>query len=282
MIPACAVVRSPGARPVSSALVLHGILGSRRNWRGFARRLVAARPDVALALVDLRNHGDSWGTGAPADPPHTLAACAADLDALVPALTAREGLPAPAAVIGHSFGGVVALAWARRRALADRPLAQCWVLDALPAPAAPVGEIARVIAGLRAVSLPLARREDLVDHLTGAGFSQGVALWMTTNLRRGPDGGGLIWRFDLDAVEQMLADYVREDLRPWLRERAPGAAITFVRAARSDRWTPEALADLADLPGARVRLLPGAGHWLHVDNPAGLQAMLAAGLPEPP
>jgi pimeloyl-ACP methyl ester carboxylesterase len=269
-----------GAAPRACALVLHGILGSGRNWRGFARRLVAARPDLALVLVDLRNHGESWGSSRPVAPPHTLEACAEDLDALLPRL-AEEGVDAPRIVIGHSFGGKVALTWARRRARAGQPLAQCWVLDALPGPMdlsdpAGAGEVARVIAGLRALPQPLARRDDLVRAMLAAGFSRPLAMWMTTNLRRGE--GGLVWRFDLDGVERMLQDYARIDLRPWLRERRPGAAITFVRAARSDRWTPAALADLDGLPGAAVTTLPDAGHWLHVDNPTGLQALLADGL----
>ena len=63
-------------------LVLHGILGSGRNLRSFAQRLAQARPELRLWLVDLRNHGDSQG----APPPHTIAACCDDLDALVRAI----------------------------------------------------------------------------------------------------------------------------------------------------------------------------------------------------
>ena len=49
------VVTAEGARPERAILFLHGILGSGGNWRTFARRFVAARPDWAAVLVDLRN-----------------------------------------------------------------------------------------------------------------------------------------------------------------------------------------------------------------------------------
>jgi pimeloyl-ACP methyl ester carboxylesterase len=52
------------APPVRTAFLLHGLLGQGRNWRTFARRLVAAAaeagaPNWRLLLVDLRCHGQT-------------------------------------------------------------------------------------------------------------------------------------------------------------------------------------------------------------------------------
>ena len=109
-----------GPAPSRWMLVLHGILGSGANFRGFARRLAASAPGWGFVLVDLRMHGQSQG----APPPHTLAAAAADLRRLGEHL----GLPI-AGVMGHSFGGKVALAYT---AASGRELEQTWVLDASP------------------------------------------------------------------------------------------------------------------------------------------------------
>lgn len=274
-VPAHAVVESEaeGAAPRRTAFVLHGILGSLKNWRSFARRIVGAWPDWRVVLVDLRNHGDSHG----APPPHTLAACAADLRALA----ARLGVE-PELVVGHSFGGKVALVYGREYEVDSPALRGVWVLDAVPGPAPGgadrrgVHEVERVIADVRRVAVPVPSREALVERLRALGHGDAVARWMTTNLR--PVPGGFAWRFDLDAVEEMLADYAREDLWPYLADPGRRASVDVVRATRSDRWTSDVLERFADL-GPRVRLhtLAGAGHWLHVDDPRGLLAILAAG-----
>lgn len=68
----------------------------------------------------------------------------------------------------------------------------------------------------------------------------------------------------------------------------PGTILHMVRGQHSDRWTPKMLKQLTQCAercgaikatGQRVgdlhlHMLPDAGHWLHADNPAGLQAMI--------
>ena len=83
--------------------VLHGIFGSFRNWRSFALRLHRQQQNFRIVLIDLRCHGDSSGQQAP----HTLAACAQDILALA------RSIGHPDVVIGHSFGGKVALCYGR-------------------------------------------------------------------------------------------------------------------------------------------------------------------------
>jgi esterase len=254
------------------ALVLHGALGSGQNFNRFVQKLAARRPEYRYALVDLRHHGQSTGD---IPPPNTLAACAGDLVALGRALG-----KAPDVLIGHSFGGKVALEYARRGA---PELAQVWVLDSVPgAQLSNEGsEIRRVIAAVRAVPLPAASRRDVVQHLTEvSGLSSGLAEWMTTNLKR--DGDEYRWTFDLDAIEELMADYFRVDLWDYLGEPRERPDLHLVVAERSDRWTPELRARARALPAnARVTYheLERSGHWVHVDNPEGLLAMMVEHLP---
>lgn len=271
------VITAPQAEPKHTAFILHGILGSARNWLSFARRFVEQVPDWRLVLVDLRNHGDSHGHA----PPHTLSACATDLAALAETL----GGP-PQAVIGHSFGGKVALAYARDHG-AD--LRQCWVLDAVPGATAPEAitgdthEVVAVVDTLRSLALPIESRAALQAVLLARGFSAGFAGWMTTNVRP-LSTGGLTWRFALDAVDPMLESYFTTDFWPFLNALPEGLAVHVVRAARSDRWRSADLARFADAQrtgDVRLHVLEDAGHWLHVDNPAGLMALLARGLESP-
>lgn len=269
-LPSYVTVQAPGSEPFATVFVLHGILGSSRNVRTLAVHLAAATPGLRYVLIDLRNHGDSTG----AAPPHSIAACAHDLLALAAHLGVQ-----PVAVVGHSFGGKVALAYAR---LAPAGLRQVWVLDATPQARSGADEsphaVEALIATLRDVPQPLENRQAVVRELAARGCPPEICQWMTTNVR--PGAGGLVWRFDLPAVEQMLASYLQEDAWPLLDDPPPGLRIDFVRAERSDRWTPDILQRFHDLPGDRVglHLLRDAGHWLHADNLSGLVALLSPSL----
>jgi pimeloyl-ACP methyl ester carboxylesterase len=275
-LPAFRVVEPPGATKL--AFVLHGALGSGQNFSRFAQKLSELRPEYRQVLVDLRHHGRSGG----ALPPNTLAACAADL------LRLGEHLgQAPSVLIGHSFGGKVALEYARQSAVggasvapAARALEQVWVLDAVPGQQ-PDGEqnseVAAVIRAVRAVPMPAASRKDVVNHLLSqARLSSGLAEWMATNLERRGEVYG--WLFNLDGIEELMLDYFRVDLWEFLAQARSAPELHLVVAERSDRWTPELRARARALPPeARVRYhdLPNSGHWVHVDNPAGLLALMA-------
>ena len=84
-------------------VVLHGLLGSARNWTGIAKHLAGTRRVFAL---DLRNHGRSpWADTM------SFEEMAGDVAAFIE----RQELSA-AAVIGHSLGGKVAMRLALTRA----------------------------------------------------------------------------------------------------------------------------------------------------------------------
>jgi pimeloyl-ACP methyl ester carboxylesterase len=95
---------------------------------------------------------------------------------------------------------------------------------------------------------------------------------MATNLRPDPRGG-YSWHFDLAALEEMLEDYWRYDGWPFLEDAPRSLAIHCVRAGRSDRFTADDVARLEALDDKgklALHVLKDAGHWLHVDDPAGL------------
>ena len=265
MLPAFEAAGDPAAPSV--AVFVHGILGSKSNWRGFLRRLVRSRPDVYAVALDLRNHGES-----PKAPgPHTLEACARDLTELVGHVGRCD------VVVGHSFGGKVVLRWMEMK---PKGLAQAWILDTPPGPRRTEGaEVERVLAAVSDVPMPIPSRSALVDALRRRGLSEAIALWMTTNLK--PAVAGLDWRFRLEAIPEMLASFASTDLW-YVIEDTGEVDVHVVRGGRSDRFSPDELQHLDRVVAAgavRAHILEKAGHWLHADDPEGLLELLVAEMP---
>jgi esterase len=246
---------------------LHGIFGSGRNWRSVARRWVDAGAGRGGVLVDLRLHGGS--TGFP--PPHTIHACAED----VARLAERTGLT-PGGILGHSFGGKVALAVA---ASPPAGLDVVWVVDSTPSARQADGSAVRMMAALRAEGGPFDTREQAESALMAHGFVRPVARWMTTNLAQ--TDGRWRWTFDLNGLDDLLADFFRTDLWKVVEEPPGELQLHFVKAVESSVLS-EADCERIEAAAAatgRVHLhRVQGGHWLNMDAPDAILALLEAGL----
>lgn len=259
-------VTAAGREPDRWLLVLHGIYGTGRNWGSIARRVADARPEWGALLVDLRQHGGSRGFA----PPHSLEATAADVAALVEHLGIRG-----AGVLGHSFGGKVALVYTREH---PAGLRQAWVIDSTLEVREPSGTAWRMIEVVRPLPDAFGSRQEAVTALEAAGYSTGVAQWMAMNLAPAEEGGGYRWRLDFDEMEEMLRDYFRTDVWDVL-ERPPGdVEVHLVRATRSDAIDDDAAQRVRAAPRAFLHEVAG-GHWLNADNPDAVVDLLATHLP---
>jgi esterase len=257
-----------GAAPSRWVLVLHGLLGRGSNWRTLVRALVDARPEWGGALVDLRMHGDSQGFLAP----HSVQAAAADLDGVA------RTLPGPvAAVLGHSLGGKVALAYVAQRAT----LSHAILLDTNPGPRKEgrgSETTQAVLLSLRRLHGPWPTREAFVAELQAHGQPAPMARWLAMSLLR--TEGGFRFGLELEAMEALLRDVLRRD--DWAVLETPPAGLTLdvILGGRSstvegaDRARLERLAAQGKL---RLTVLEGAGHWVQVDDLAGtLKAVVEA------
>lgn len=264
------IMGAPSAVSERTVFLLHGILGSRRNWATIGRRLAEAHPDCRFVLIDLRGHGDSHGQVRP----HTVDGCAQDLLRLAQSLECR-----PETVIGHSFGGKVALAYGR---LDPEGLRHIWSLDSPPdsETLASAISVTSVIETARCAPVPFTHRLAAVPHFEAHGFNRAVAAWMTTNLKR--TEAGFVWRFDLDVVSALLEDYTRTSMWPFLEDPNRSIHVHFLLAARSEWWQGPVEARLMDLDRSFTHVLEDAGHWVHMDDPDGVLAALATTLSTPP
>lgn len=258
-----AVVTAPGSSPTRYMFVLHGIFGSGGNFRTFARRVAEACPHWGFVLVDLRGHGQSVD----APPPHSIESAAQDLVRLGEHLGIELR-----GVMGHSFGGKVALAYA---ALREGELDEVWVLDSTPSTRVDgmrtVGA-AHVLDTLDKLPAEFPSRDFFFEHMTSSGMNRPEIDWLAMNVRR--DGDAFRFRLDLSTIRALLEDYFARDL--WfVVERNDGRCrLGFVIGGQSvtvsdaDR---DRLAKLArTCPRLEVHVLERAGHWVHVDDPDGL------------
>ena len=252
----------PGSTPSRFALLLHGFLGQGRNWASIAKKFVAARPEWAVVTPDLRLHGGSQ----PASPPYTVEACAEDLASL----STELDMPF-SAVLGHSFGGKVALQMAKRGA----PLEQVWVLDSTPRAMAPGGSALEMLQRLADLRTPSDSRGDVIQTLMTGGLGKMEAQWVATNLKRTNDG--FVWALDLDALRLLILDFYQSDLWAVAESPAPGVQLHFVQALQSGVLVAEDIERLSLIAGrhGRVAIHPlDSGHWVNVGDPDGLLALM--------
>lgn len=265
---ASSLIEGPVPAPRRDLYMLHGIYGRGRNWAALARRLAALRDDWRMVLVDLRGHGES-----PAfSEPHTVNHAARDVARLAQALGRHVDV-----VLGHSFGGKVALAYA---SVAPPGLEQVWLIDSTPAPKIPDGSAWRMLGLARAAPGPFATRRDAAHALELGGIAPAVAAWMASNVAW--RDGTYHWRLDFDLMESLLHDFFRLDYWHVLESPPPGLTVHVVRASESSLLGEEACRRIerAGRDNGQVHLHHvRGGHWIHTDNPEAVTALLAKELP---
>ncbi len=247
--------------------VLPGIFGAGRNWASIARRLVKDRPDWGVRLIDLRQHGASQGFSGP----HTLEAAARDLQEL-----AQHIGESPAGMLGHSFGGKVALQYAREYGAA---LEQIWLIDSTPDALPASGSAWDMLKLVRMLPQDFATRDELVELLEKYGLLRDTALWMATNLEH--VAGRYRWRFDLNAIGELLDSFFKTDLWAVVENPHAQSQLHVVKATQSSVLSPEAISRIKAIMQSNARVhyheVPG-GHWLNADNPTALHELLRTNL----
>ncbi|CAN6816767.1 hypothetical protein Bca4012_003095 [Brassica carinata] len=266
-----------------TAVLLHGILGSGKNWGTFARRLAHEFPTWQFLLVDLRCHGDSASLKKRG--PHSVASTASDVLKLVGQLRLT-----PRVLVGHSFGGKVVLSMVEQAAKPlPRPV-RAWVLDATPGKVRAGGDgedhPRELISFLRQLPKVVSSKNEVYTALMEEGFSNDVAQWVVTNLRStGPSSSTFSWAFDLDGIAELYQSYEDTNLWNFVENLPRGVHVNFLKAERSlHRWALEdlqrihAAEELASEEGGGVEMhvLEDAGHWVHTDNPDGLFRILSS------
>lgn len=228
-------------------LILHGLFGSGMNWRSIAKGLAARYRVVA---PDLRDHGDS---------PHTDAMEYALLAQDVLALLASQRLT-PAAVMGHSMGGKVAMVLALNHPHAVERLI---VVDI--APVVYRHDYRGILDALSQLNLATLRdRREADQRLAESIADPRLRAFLLQNLRQGAHG----WRWRIN-LRTIAADIRAIMAFPTVGATRPYRGKTlFIRGGRSPYIRPAYQRSIERLfPNARMHTIEDAGHWLHAERP---------------
>jgi Predicted hydrolases or acyltransferases (alpha/beta hydrolase superfamily) len=230
--------------------ILPGLFGRGRNWSGVANELAAQ--GYPTVLFDLPNHGRSGWTETFSYP---------DLaDLVAEEIRLRLGSAASIVLVGHSLGGKVAMLTALRH---PELVTGLGVVDIAPAVSEQVTSFGPLIEAMRSLDLSALESRAQADALLAAkvpdAASRGLLL---QNLRRRPQWH---WQLNLEllgASMEQIADW--PDPGPLTY---PGPTL-WLTGARSPYCRPEHLPIMRRLfPAVEQVVVPGAGHWVHADNP---------------
>lgn len=238
-------------------VVLHGLLGSSRNWLTTGADLAAARHVIA---PDLRNHGSS-----PHAPEHTYAAMEADVFETLGALGIERF-----DLIGHSMGGKVAMHIA-----CNNPgrVASLVTVDIAPR-SYRLDHLAEEFRAMNSLMLEsLKTRQDAESGLMDVLGDLGLAKFLATNLDHREEGG-FVWRINLPVLTEAVATLGQSPLAPDDRFEGPALFIAGEESGYVREMDGDPIA--AHFPNATVRRIPGAGHNPHIDSRAAFVAAVRA------
>ena len=243
----------------ASTVFLHGLLGNGKNLKTMAMKFGGG------LSVDLRGHGRSPS----GSPPHTFENCAKDV-------LATFGPGNPTAIVGHSFGGRVALDCAVM--LSDsRAETTTWLLDTVPGEAD--SSVSAVIDALQSINPEnYENRQQLSEALHKEHHLDiGLAQWLTSSVTSTSDG--LEWGFDLSVINALMPEFKSQDfvgkIEHLILSGNQNNTVHLVRGGKNAAWTGDVVSKLQGLStrsNGRFILheLPNAGHWVHVDDLPGL------------
>lgn len=244
-----------GSEGLPALVMLHGLLGSGRNWGTIARALEG---DYVVHVVHLRNHGQS---------PHAESMRWAELVSDLEAYRVKAGLES-FVLLGHSLGGKIAMRYACEYGERVAGLA---VVD-IAAKAYPPYHEAEFRAMRRMAVGDLLNRKEAEALLSVDVPDWAMRQFLLTNLVRDEATGAYKWQINLEALHASLPHIRQNSLREGDCYNGPSL---LVRGGRSDFVAAGDVAAMRDwLPNLKEVALPEAGHNVHVEDRVGFLELL--------
>ena len=247
-------------------VILHGLYGSSDNWMSIARNISNV---FTVYLPDLRNHGHS-----PHSDIHDYASMSSDLFELVNHLGISKFFLA-----GHSMGGKTAISFAMKwpEMLNGLLIADITPFSGRLKQSAEYKMHSAILETILDTGLSgSSTRKDVELRLSESITSGKIRGLIMKNLQRTADNG-FTWKLNAPVLLRNL-DGIMEDLKipDDISYGITGFPVIFLKGENSDYIQAEDIQGIIKLfPGAEVKIIKNAGHWLHADNPGDVSESLA-------
>jgi pimeloyl-ACP methyl ester carboxylesterase len=225
-------------------IIIHGLLGSSSNWSKTSE-LLGKR--LQVFTLDLRNHGNS-----PHSTEFDFISIVEDLKLFMESRNLRH-----AAILGHSFGGKVAMEFADHYPeMVDKLI----IVDVAPKAYVPTHKA--LVEAMLALDLAKYKNiNEVVNALASAIPSLQIRNFQAKNLIRLATGG-LSWKVNLRAIRDNI-NVLSEGTALKNCFRKPSL---FIRGELSDYILDEDEVGIRNMyPCAEIVTVEGAGHWVHID-----------------
>ncbi|MCF3120399.1 alpha/beta hydrolase [Streptomyces arenae] len=242
-------VREDGPHDAPALLLVHGTATSGRSWGALAPLLTVSHHVIR---VDLPGHGRS---AEPGDRNYDTSVQARRIGAALDRLGVGHVV-----AVGHSSGGYAVTALAEERPDLVTALA---LIDTGPGMHAFIPQATTAMDPAR-----WPPSDEQIRAFASTGFREGfqVPRELVAELR------GMTYEALASSMRASTA-YLTERALPE-RLTAIGKPLQVIFGDRDRRWRPSSADDYLAVPGAKVDLLPGAGHTPILEEPAQTAALL--------
>jgi len=237
-------------------IIMHGIFGISDNWVTIGRKLAEK---FSVYILDLRNHGQS-----PHSDTFNYIAMMEDLQEFIEDHQLENPI-----LIGHSMGGKVAMHYSLEYPDDVNSLV---VVDISMRKYPHRSNHISMIEAMLAVDFDkVEKREDVEEQLAKAIPSKPIRLFVMKNLER-TQANHFKWRINLQALNDNISHVFEGVEHPGIYENP----ALFIRGGRSDYISDEDMDKIwQHFPGATLKTIKGASHWIHAEAPDELCAMLS-------
>lgn len=245
----------------SPFVLMHGLLGSSRNWRSVAKEMDRG---FQIHSLDLRNHGNSF---------HNQEASIIEMSNDLLRYADHHDLQ-KFILCGHSLGGKVAMRFA-----CDYPdrLYSLVVADIAPRDY-PREHHALTLDALLSIDLrELSSRKQADEKLAESIPNWAFRQFLLTNLTQNEDA--FIWKANIPILHESIGQLSCNPLQESDRFHGP---TLFIRGGKSGYLRSEHKPEILEyFPAAEFEVLPNAGHDVHVEDRSGFLSALDKFLPNP-